>query len=116
MLGKYKMVKVALGDIDTDVHSANQNKDNANPGVSDFPPAPVLTVATAALTEREPEIAELMGNVSFDVDVLSSILAWQEENSASAEEAAVYFLTSQSDTWSGWINDDARAKLSKFIQ
>lgn len=116
VLGKYEMVKVALGDIDNDVHSANQNKDNPNPGVSDFPPAPVLTVATAALTEREPEIVELMGNVSFEVGLLSGILAWQEENSASAEEAAVYFLTSQSDIWSQWINDDARAKLSKFIQ
>jgi len=47
---------------------------------------------------------------------LSSIHAWQEDNGASEEEAAVYFLTTQSDTWSQWINDDARAKLSNFIQ
>ena len=57
-----------------------------------------------------------MGKVSFEVGLLSSVLAWQEENSASAEEAAVYFLTSQSDIWSQWVNDDARAKLSNFIQ
>ncbi len=116
LLGKYEMVKVALGDIDTEVHSANQNKDNANPGVSDFPPAPVLTVATAALAEREPEIAELMGNVSFEVGLLSGILAWQEEKGASAEEAAVYFLSTRSDVWSQWIDDSAREKLAQFIK
>ena len=116
VLGKYKMHRVEIGPIDADVHTANQNKDIANPGVSDFPPAPVLTVATAELTEREPDVAELMGNVSFDINILSQVLAWQEENSASAEEAAVYFLTTQSDVWSQWVNDAAREKLSAFIK
>ena len=116
LLGKYEMVKVALGDIDADIHSANQNKDNASPGVSDFPPAPVLTVATAELADREPEIAALMSNLSLEVGLLSGILAWQEENGASAEEAAVYFLTTQSDVWSQWIDDSAREKLAKFIK
>lgn len=116
VLGQYQMTKVSIGDIDAQVHTANQNKENANPGVSDFPPAPVLTVATAALTEREPAVAALMGKVSFDVDLLSGLLAWKEENSASAEEAAVYFLTGNSDIWSQWIDDAAREKLAAFIK
>ena len=116
VLGKYAMTRVEIGPVDTDIHSANQNKDNANPGVSDFPPAPVLTVATADFAEREPEVAELMGKLSFDIDLLSQVLAWQEENSASSEEAAVYFLTSQSGVWSAWVNDAARERLSAFIK
>lgn len=116
VLGKYGMTKVEIGDIDGMVHTENQNKESSNPGVSDFPPAPVLTVATTELAGREPEVAELMGKVSFEIGLLSSVLAWQEENSASAEEAAVYFLTTQSDVWSEWVNDDARAKLSGFIK
>ncbi len=116
VLGKYNMTKVSIGDVDTMVHSANQNKDNASPGVSDFPPAPVLTVATAELAAQKPEIAELMGKVSFDVGLMSALLAWQEENNASAEEAAVYFLTTQSETWSQWVNDAAREKLASLIK
>ena len=116
VLGKYKMTKVVIGDIDMDAHKRNSNKDNAQPAVSDFPPAPVLTVATADLAKREPEVAALMGNVSFEIGLLSRLLAWQEKNSASAEEAAVYFLTTESDVWSKWVNDDARAKLSAFIK
>ncbi|MEL6265423.1 MAG: ABC transporter substrate-binding protein [Pseudomonadota bacterium] len=116
VLGNYAMTKVAIGAVDTDIHSANQNKDTADPGVSDFPPAPVLTVATAALAEREPAVAELMGNMSYDIVLLSELLAWQEENSASAEEAAVYFLTTQSAVWSTWVNDEAREKLGALIK
>ena len=116
VLGKYKMTKVTIGDIDMAAHKENQEKDNAKSAVSDFPPAPVLTVATAALAKREPEVAELMGKVSFEVELLSSLLAWKEKNSASAEEAAVYFLTTQSGVWSKWVSDDARAKLSAVIK
>ncbi len=115
VLGKYGMTKVTIGDVDADIHTANQNADNANPGVSDFPAAPVLTVATADLTERNPDVAELMSNVSFDIHLLSSVLAWKDANNASAEEAAVYFLTNNSDVWSGWVNDAAREKLSALI-
>lgn len=116
VLGKYNMTKVEIGPIDLEAHSGNQNADNPDPGVSDFPPAPVLTVATTDLTEREPEVAELMSNVSFDVVLLSSLLAWMEDNNASAEEAAVYFLTNYSDVWSGWISEGAAENLSAFIQ
>lgn len=116
VLGKYAMTKVEIGAVDAEIHSGNQNKDAANPGVSDFPPAPVLTVATAELTEREPEVAELMSSMSFEVSILNEMLAWQEENSASAEEVAVQFLTTRSDVWSQWINDGAKEKLAAFIK
>lgn len=115
ILGKYPLTKVTIGDVNTEIHGANQNKDNPDPGVSDFPPAPVLTVAPAALTEREPEIAELMSNMSFEIPILNGLLAWQDENGASAEEAAVYFLTNNSDVWSQWLNDSAREKLAALI-
>ncbi len=115
VLGQYSMAKVALGKIDTETHSSNQNKNNPSPGVSDFPPAPVLTVATASLAAEKPDIAELMGKVSFDVELMSMLLAWQEEQGASAEEAAVYFLTNHSDMWSQWVNDSARDNLSALI-
>ncbi|TKZ17192.1 ABC transporter substrate-binding protein [Shimia litoralis] len=116
VLGKYPMTQVKIADVDPAIHSRNNEKDSANPGVSDFPPAPVLTVATTDLAAREPDVAALMRNVSFEINLLNSVLAWQDNNSASAEEAAVYFLTNHSDVWSQWVNDDAKAKLAAFIK
>jgi len=53
----------------------------------------VLTVATSDFAERNPEIVESVNNISVDTKELSPLLAWQKENSASAEDAAVRFLT-----------------------
>jgi glycine betaine/proline transport system substrate-binding protein len=47
---------------------------------------------------------------------MGEVLAWQEENKASADEAAVYFLNKYSSVWSKWLNDDARKKLKALIK
>jgi len=114
-LGKYDMTKVDLGEVKPDVHARNQNPDAENPGVSDFPAAPVLTSVTSSFQEREPEAAELMSKVTFETETMSSVLAWKSENNASAEEAAVYFLNTYPDVWSGWLTDSARERLSELL-
>jgi glycine betaine/proline transport system substrate-binding protein len=114
-LGKYDMTRVDLGSYKEDVHSENQNQDTANPGVSDFPAAPVLTSVTTSFKEREPEIAELMSHVTFETGTMSTVLAWMDENNASAEEAAVHYLTTYKDEWSGWLNDEARKNLDAVL-
>jgi len=115
-LGKFDMTRVDLGEYEEDVHTRNQNADVDNPEVSDFPAAPVLTVATADFSEENPEIAELMSNVSFDVDTLSAVLAWKDENNATAEEAAVHYLTTNQDTWSEWLDESARENLASVLE
>jgi glycine betaine/proline transport system substrate-binding protein len=76
----------------------------------------VLTIVTKDFMETHPDIAALMGNVTFQTDTMSQLLAWKEKNNASNEEAAVYFITNNSDAWSGWINDAARENLSTLLQ
>jgi glycine betaine/proline transport system substrate-binding protein len=115
-LGMFDMTSVDLGAYDEAAHQANQNADTPDPKASAFPAAPVLTIVTKDFMETHPDIAALMGNVTFKTDTMSQILAWKEENNASNEEAAVYFLTTSPDTWSGWINDTAREKLSALLQ
>ncbi|MGF1529422.1 MAG: ABC transporter substrate-binding protein [Candidatus Competibacterales bacterium] len=115
-LGKYNMVSVDLGPHDPEAHACNGDLDCDRVGKTSYPPAPVFTVVTADLAEREPEIFELVSNISFSNAELSNLLAWKEDNSASNEEAAVYFLSTQQSTWSQWVNDDARAKLEPIFQ
>jgi len=114
-LGKYEMTRVDLGDYKADAHAANQNPDNPDPKVSDFPAAPVLTSITTEFKQREPEIAELLSHVSFDTATMSAVLAWKDENNASAEEAAVHYLTTYKDQWGAWLNDEARDNLDSLL-
>lgn len=115
-LGMFDMTSVDLGDYDEDTHSANQNANAPDPEPSSFPAAPVLTIVTTDFMESHPDIAELMGNVTFQTDTMSGLLAWKEENNASNEEAAVHFLRNNPGEWSDWINDAARENLSALLQ
>jgi glycine betaine/proline transport system substrate-binding protein len=63
-----------------------------------------------------PDAAELMKNVSFTNKQMGEVLAWKEDNRASADEAAVYFIQNYKDVWSKWLNDDARKKLSSLLK
>ena len=38
-----------------------------------------------------------------------------DENNASADEAAVYYLTNYQDQWSEWLSDDARQNLASVL-
>ncbi|MBZ2169206.1 MULTISPECIES: ABC transporter substrate-binding protein [Marinobacter] len=114
-LGKFDMTRVDLGEYDADAHLANQSKDNENPKVSDFPAAPVLTSVTTDFREREPAVADMLSKMTFKTDTMSAVLAWKSENNASAEEAAVYFLSNNTDTWKEWLNDSAQQKLASIL-
>jgi len=115
-LGKYDMTRVDLGEYKPEVHQKNQTQNAENPGVSEFPAATVLTSITTDFKEREPEVAEMLSNMTFKTSTMSSILAWMDENNATGEEAAVYFLSNNKDEWSNWLNDSARKRLANVLE
>ncbi len=115
-LGKYDMTRIEIGAYDEAAFAPLQNPDAPDPQVSDFPAAPILTSVTADFVETNPEQAEFFRNMVFETDVMSQLLAWQDENTASAEEVAVHFLTSYPDVWSEWLSEDARGELSALFQ
>ena len=116
VLGRYNYVAVDMGPYDAAIHACNQTVDCATPAKSAYPAAPVLTVVTADFAERNPEVFDLVSKISFQSADLSKLLAWQDDKGASAEEAAVHFLTENKDTWMGWVNEGAAAKLSAIFK
>lgn len=116
VLGRFPMVPVDMGPYVEDVHSCNTTTDCATPGMSAYPTSVVLTAVTTTFAEREPAAAALMENVSFSNAMMGEILAWQEGNEASAEEAAVYFLATYPDIWGGWISEAAAGNLAALLQ
>lgn len=116
VLGKYPMVQVETAAYDADAHSCNGDAECANPKLSAYPTAKVATAVSGTFAKENPEIVELMSNVSFTNAQMGEVLAWQDDNNASFEEAAVYFLQNYKDVWGGWLNDAAREKLAPLLQ
>ena len=44
------------------------------------------------------------------------MLAWAEDNGASADEAAAWVLTNHSDMILGWMSEDAASRVSALLQ
>jgi glycine betaine/proline transport system substrate-binding protein len=115
-LGKFEMTSVDLGKYDEAIHTANQNANTPAPKASSFPAASVVTSVTKDFMKSHPAITDLMSNVTFKTDTMSQLLAWKEDNNASNEEAAVYFLKNNQDEWRDWINDAAKVKLAALLK
>lgn len=116
ILGKYPMVKVELGEYNAEIFTCAADIDCDTTEKSSWPTAPVKSAVTTSFEDREPEVAALISNVAFTNAQMGEVLAWKEDNQASNEEAAVYFITNYSDTWSAWVNDAAKEKLAVLIK
>ncbi len=116
IFGKYPMVHVDRGPVDEAAWECSVRPDCQDLRKTGDVPTPVLTGVTSAFATREPEIKDLMSKVSFTNDQMNGVLIWQEDNTATAEEAAVHFLTTYKDVWSTWLSDDARTKLAAVLK
>lgn len=116
VLGKYAMTMVDVGEHSPEGHKCNSNAECTSPMVGAFPRSIVTTVVSEAFATNNVPVTDLMRNLSFTNDEMGELLAWKEENMASADEAAVYFLANNPDVWSKWLNDDARENLKALLK
>jgi len=116
LLGKYEMVPVDLGPFNADIHMCNRTPDCVDVGKSSYPAARVVTGVTTSFAAREPEVVDMLSKLSFTNQQMGAVLAWKEDNNASVEEAAVYFLTTYKDAWGSWLNEEAKAKLAGLLK
>jgi len=103
ILGKYPMTQVDIGAHDAATHEC-------------YPKSIVTTVVSGTFAAANPAVTDLMRNVAFTNTQMGELLAWKEDNNASADEAAVQFLTNYKDVWPAWLGDEAKEKLSALIQ
>lgn len=115
VIGRYDLVQVDMGAYDEEAFAAAKDPDSTDVGRSSFPPSPVKTAVTTEFSAKHPELTEFLKNMTFKTETMNAILSWMEDNSATGEEGAVYFLTNHQDTWSTWISEDARARLAPLL-
>ncbi len=116
LMGRYEMVQVDMGAFDEDAYACIKGDECANPQRTAFGASPAFIAATPDFQQREPDVADMLTMVSFTNAEMQQLLAWQEDNNASSDETAVYFLQNFQDHWSGWLNDAARENLSALLQ
>lgn len=113
LLGKFPMVSLEMPDY---VEGNCNNDENCeNPAKSGFPPGNVITAVTSDVKEEAPEAAAYLDAASIDNSIINEVLAWGEENNATAEETAIHFLQENPDVWKAWVPDETAEKIQSGL-
>ncbi len=79
---------------------------------------PLTKVSIAVNTEFQkeaPQIIEFLGKYGFVAATVSKALAYMQDNSASADDAAIDWLQNNEETWSAWVPQDVADRVKTAL-
>lgn len=79
---------------------------------------PLTKVSIAVNTEFQeeaPEVIEFLGKYNFVADTVSKALAYMQDNSATADEAAINWLQENEETWVEWVPEDVAERVKTAL-
>ena len=78
--------------------------------------ADILIAVHPDLVDGAPDVVEMLTAWDFNIEVYKEVARWLNENSdASSNDAALWWLNSKSDIWSGWVTEEAAAAIQEAL-
>ncbi|MER0237112.1 ABC transporter substrate-binding protein [Fulvimarina sp. MAC8] len=117
VLGKYPMVKLDFG-VEHDPEewqNCTTVADCEDPKKNAWTKSEVYTIVTPKVEEIGNGVPEYFNNRSWTNDVVNQLLAWKDDNQATGEDTAYYFLENNEDIWSEWVSDEAVEKIKSAL-
>lgn len=117
ILGKYEMTKLSFGieHDKTEWDSCTAVAGCPNPRVNSYPTSDVFTIVTKGFSEKAAVAMDYMKVRSWDNGTVSKVLAWQQENKGTNEDAAVHFLKTYPDLWTTWVSPEVAGKIKAAL-
>ncbi len=74
--------------------------------------ATILVAVNAGLPAKAPDVVEFLREWDFSIDTYKEVVRWREENpDADTDDAAIWWLNSNTKVWSSWVPDAAVASI-----
>jgi glycine betaine/proline transport system substrate-binding protein len=121
VLGKVNDQVVALEEPAYDEEIWNQLAQMDQADISAETPAtayPTVEVSIGVNTEFQeaaPGLIEFLGEYELDAATISTALAYMQDENASAEEAAEWWLSNNEDVWNAWVSDEVAERVSAAL-
>ena len=78
--------------------------------------ATILIAVHPDVLTRAPDVVAMLRNWDFNIDRYKTVAAWMSENeNATANEAALWWLNSNESLWSEWVTPEAAAAISAAL-
>ena len=116
ILGRYEMVKLDMGEHDKEEwDTCTAVLDCADPKPNGWAKSEVFSVVTDDFAEKAGVAMGYIGKRQWKNQTVNELLGWMEENQATGEEAAFYFLENNEDIWSAWVDADVAEKVKAAL-
>lgn len=80
-----------------------------------FPPNDVVVAVHKDFPKQAPEVADFLKKYETSNDLTEEALNYMNEEDASAEEAAVWWMKKHEDIWTSWVDDDIAKKVKDAL-
>ena len=78
--------------------------------------ATILIAVHPEILTRAADVVEMLRAWDFNIQTYQVVAAWQSENpDADANDAALWWLNSNADTWKSWVTPEAAAAISAAL-
>lgn len=104
---KYDLTLLEEPDFDQEVWDEDKG--------TSFPPNDVVVAVHKDLPNQAPEVVEFLENYETSNKLTEEALNYMEDNEASAEEAAKWWMEEFEDIWVDWLPEDIADKVKKSL-
>lgn len=80
-----------------------------------FPPNDVVVAVHNDMPEQAPEVVAFLENYETSNDLTEEALNYMEEEDASAEEAAIWWMHEHEELWTSWLDEEEAEKVKEAI-
>ena len=111
VIGKYNLVRLDMPQHESGKFTCLTDKNCADPQVTGWAAGEVAVAVVSDIRDKAPAVADFLSKMQVPNKEISQVLAWGDDNKASPEEVADYFLKNHEAIWTRWVPEDVAVKV-----
>jgi glycine betaine/proline transport system substrate-binding protein len=115
VVGKFKLVRLGMPESDREKFTCLTDVNCSDPQVTGWAAGEVAVAVVSDLKEQAPDVADFLSKMQVPNDEISTVLAWGDDNGATAEEVATHFLKNNAAIWAAWVPTDVAEKVTASL-
>jgi glycine betaine/proline transport system substrate-binding protein len=108
VLGKLDMVQLEEPKFDQKIWDTTK--------ACEYPAVKCDILVHKNLPKEAPDVVEFLKKYDTTLEINNKFLAYMQDNKASTQEAAVWFLKNYEDLWTGWVPAEVVAKVKASLK
>lgn len=109
VLGKYDMTLLEEAPYDVDLWNEEAGYACA------YPSNNVNIALNADFADANPDVVAFLDNFETTTPLINAVLAYMQDNEATTDEAALFFLEEYEDVWTPWVSSDVAASVKAAL-